>query len=183
MKRRQLLTGLLLAPLAARIQPFLTTQAHADGGADGGTDAKHVDYLFVQNAKSATLKDGVLTLASVNPQTIYFSDRPERIVGHASTEDFVTNWGHGGSDSFAADPPNAALSILHGGKAEDVIVVLRKPRLEQGALIYDVDVLDGDADAAGEGASLFIDVIGHPLTPVSVAGVARRSRRRAAAAN
>ena len=100
-------------------------------------------------------------------------------MGHASTKDFVANWGHGDSDSFAADPPNAALSMLHGGQTEDVIVTLRKPRLEQGSLVYDVDVLDGDADAKGEAVSLFIDVIGRPLTPVSVAGVVRRSRRRA----
>lgn len=183
MNRRRLLAGLALAPFAGLLGRLSPERACADDASGTGAAGKQVDYLFVQNAKSAKLKDGVLTLKDVNAQTIYFSDRPERIVGHASTEDFVTNWGHGGSDSFAADPPNAALSILHGGKAEDVIVVLRKPRLEQGALIYDVDVLDGDADAAGEGASLFIDVIGHPLTPVSVAGVARRSRRRAALAN
>ena len=143
MKRRQILTGLALAPLAALLPRFSRERALADGTTSGEGEQKNVDYLFVQNAKSATLKKGILTLKDVNAQTIYFSDRPERIVGHASTKEFVANWGHGGSDSFAADPPNAALSMLHGGQTEDVIVTLRKPRLEQGDLVYDVDVLDG----------------------------------------
>ena len=45
-------------------------------------------------------------------------------------------------------------------------------------LLYDVEVLDGASEAGGLATSVFIDVIGRPLTPVSVAGVARRSSRR-----
>jgi hypothetical protein len=137
-----------------------------------------VDYLFVQNAEAVTLAAGVLTLKDVNAATIFFSDRPERIVGHTPTGEFVAEWGHGGDDSFAADPPNAALSILNGPEPQDIVVTISNPRLQNGDLLYDVVVLEGNASATGEASSLFIDVIGRPLTPMSVAGVRRRTRRR-----
>jgi hypothetical protein len=42
-----------------------------------------------------------------------------------------------------------------------------------------VEVLDGDIPETGEAVSLFIDVIGMPLTPLSFAGADRRAFRRA----
>ena len=54
--------------------------------------------------------DGVLTLSGVSPATLYFSDRPERVVGHMTNEQFVEGWSLG-EDNFAADPPNAVLSL------------------------------------------------------------------------
>jgi len=110
--------------------------------------------------------------------TVYFSDRPERISGHTPTEAFVSEWGVG-EDSFQSNPPNAALSIFSGkGEPEEIVLTLANPRLKQGDLIYDVEVLEGNATASGAGSSLFIDVIGRPLTPMSIAGVHRRRRRR-----
>ncbi len=44
------------------------------------------------------------------------------------------------------------------------------------SLVY---ILDGEMPAIGGASSLFIDMIDHPATPVSVAGVHRRTRRRA----
>ena len=83
-----------------------------------------------------------------------------------------------GDDSFASNPPNAVLSILDGEEVDDVVVVLKEPRLSDGDLSYTVSVLDGKLPASGGASSLFIDVVGRPLTPVSVAGVRRRTRRR-----
>jgi hypothetical protein len=52
--------------------------------------------------------------------------------------------------------------------------------LEGDQMTYDVRVLQGKMPVgAAEGVSLFIDVIGMPLTPMSYAGAARRARRRA----
>ena len=70
------------------------------------------------------------------------------------------------------------LSILGGDKIEDVVVVLRDPQLKGSQLTYTVKVLDGKLPASGGASSLFIDVIGRPLTPLSVAGSARRNTRR-----
>jgi len=141
-------------------------------------DDQKIEYLFVQCADSATLEDGLLRLGDVSPTTIYFSDRPERVAGHLTTDEFIGNWGEG-ENSFAANPPNATLSIAVGETPQEIVVVLTEPRLEDGDLLYNVEVLEGATAATGEGSSLFIDIIGRPLTPVSYAGVARRTTRRA----
>lgn len=158
--------------------PSLLSGSDAAEGAEHTGNGHQIDFLFVHSARETTLADGVLRLGNISSSTIYFSDRPERIAGHLSTEEFVANWGHGGDDSFESDPPNATLSILSGPMPQEIVVVLTSPRLEDGVLIYNVEVLEGGASAVGDAASLFIDVIGRPLTPLSVAGGRRRVRRR-----
>jgi hypothetical protein len=59
------------------------------------------------------------------------------------------------------------------------VVVLTEPSLEDDVLTYNVSILQGADVAAGGACSLFIDIIGRPLTPVSYAGVERRTMRRA----
>ena len=120
----------------------------------------------------------LLTLHGVGPTTLFFSDRPDRITGHGTTEEMVTAWSRG-DESFADDPPNATLSILGGDEIQDVVVVISEPVLLGSKLTSTVRILDGTLPAHGGASSLFIDTVGRPLTPVSVAGVARRSRRRA----
>lgn len=44
-------------------------------------------------------------------------------------------------------------------------------------LSYTANVLDGDLPGRAEGCTLFIDPFGRPLTPISVAGMRRRTRR------
>ena len=140
---------------------------------------EEVQLLFVQNAKDVVMGKGRLTLIGVSPTTIFFSDRPKRIAGHMSTADFVLEWQEGtGKESFHADPPNAALSIFTKDEIVDVVVELKNPRLAGGALVYDIDVLEEDEPIPSGPVSLFIDPIGRPLSPVSVAGVHRRHRRR-----
>ena len=136
-----------------------------------------VELLFVQSAHGAELTGGELRLKGVSPSTIFFSDRPERITGHEPTEDFVSDWGVG-DDSFKVNPPNATLSIVTGPVPQEIVLVLRSPRLEKGDLIYNVDVLDGPQEVKGGASSLFIDTLGRPMSPTSVAGVHRRKRRR-----
>ncbi len=135
------------------------------------------DWLFVQNAKSITYADGKLTLKEVNPVTVMFTDRPVRAAEHMTTKDFIPFWSEG-KDSFLKDPPNAALSFLEGEEMDDVVITLTDPELKGEDLIYTVKIIDGDMPASGTHASLFIDVIGRPLTPVSAGGVRRRTRRR-----
>ena len=176
MDRRSLLISLGLSPLLLSMLPRASKAG--DDGAKDEADEHLISWLFVHSAHSATLAGGKLTLGGVSAATLYFSDRPERIAGHEPTEDFVAAWG-AGDDSFASNNPNAVLSILEGGEAQEVVVVLSNPRLESGDLIYDVKVLDGNTEAKGGASSLFIDVIGRPMSPGSVAGVHRRRRRRA----
>lgn len=182
MKRRNLLNNLAAASVGATTAAIASSARAAD--ADAKTDksakkdkAKVVDFLFVQNAEGATLKDGVLTLKSVAKETLYFSDRPDRITGRITTVEFVDHWAKG-TDSFKADPPNAVLTVFEKPEGKDVVVVLKEPRLEGGDLIYTVEVTEGDKALEGEVSALFIDVIGYPATPLSYAGAARRTTRR-----
>lgn len=132
----------------------------------------------VQARWRETLPNDPLTLKGVSPTTLFFADRPERIAGNRKTADFVPFWSEG-KDSFLSDPPNADVSILEGKELRQVVVVLQDPALDGDDLSYTVKVLEGELPAEGADVSVFIDIIGMPLTPVSYAGVARRSYRRA----
>ena len=94
------------------------------------------------------------------------------------TTSFVPFWSTG-KDSFLSDPPNADISLVNGHTVQQVVVVLQNPVLQGENLAYKVKVLEGEMPARANDASVFIDVIGMPLTPVSYAGAARRTYRRA----
>jgi hypothetical protein len=138
------------------------------------------ESMFVQTAQGVDSAGGTLTLRGITPSTLYFSDRPQRVVGHMTTADFVDLWG-AGDNSFESDPPNAVLSFLEpGGEVpEDAVIVIKEPRLSDGALSYSIDVLEGTVPAQTGPVTLFIDPFGRPLSPVSVCGVRRREGRRA----
>jgi hypothetical protein len=166
-------TFVTAAALAAAAVPLRSALAQAP---------KQADFLFVQNADYVVYHQasGRLTLQGVSPVTVFFTDRPERIAGNMPTRIFVPFWNEG-KDSFARDNPNANLSILEKDRAlADIVVTLAKPVLKGKDLTYEVKVLEGTMPAKGGPASLFIDIIGMPLTPVSYAGMARRTAYRRA---
>ena len=129
-------------------------------GVASAQDDEKVDFLFVQYAESVTLADGKLTLKGVQPETLYFSDRPDRVVGRESTKKFIEHWWEEGEDSFAKNPPNAVLAVMSKPVPLDLVVVLKEPVLEGDTLVYKVEVLDGPESGEGEANALFIDVIG-----------------------
>lgn len=113
-------------------------------------DAERTEFLFVQVFDGGSLapkldEPGVytLTLTGATDQTVYFSDRPERIVGIAPMARFLDALG------FTPDnPPNAAL-VAQTDAGEDIVVVeLFNPVYRQGfgegggaTLVYDVRIL------------------------------------------
>lgn len=160
----------------------LAVAAHAAAdGQDEGQGAGRADFLFVQTAEAMAYAADAnrLSLRNVGPTTLCFSDRPERIAGTMTIADFVPFWSEG-RDSFLSDPPNADLSILEPGGLKQVAVELRNPKLEGRNLVYTTRIIEGSMPVLGNNLSLFIDVIGMPLTPVSFAGARRRAYRRAA---
>ena len=169
MNRRKFLLGMGLAcatlPLSMRV-------ARADESKDSSEHM--VEMLFVQNAHGVELKDNELKLKGISKTTLFFSDRPERVTGHELTMDFVELWDDG-DDSFASNPPNAALSVFIDENSleeepQDVVMILKSPRLVDGDLIYTVEVLDGPKKISGGASSLFIDTL--------MRRVHRRKRRR-----
>jgi hypothetical protein len=138
--------------------------------------------LIVMSADGASLMGNKLILTGVAKNSIIFADRPVRAAGHALTAHLLEEWTSGSDGSFAKDAPNATVSAFSkdGSVIRDAVVVLKNPSAEGDRLTFDVQVLEGDLKGADGAASVFIDIIGLPFTPLSYAGVARRTARRAA---
>jgi hypothetical protein len=150
------------------------------GTPTGAAKPEIVPSLFVLNSRGATLQGDTLTLTGVMPNSIIFADRPVRSAGHQPTADIIAEWGSG-DDSFTKNPPNATVSVLaKDGSVKDAVVVLKNPKLEGDKLTFNVQTLEGDLTGGDGAAAVFIDIIGRPLTPMSFAGVARRSAFRGA---
>lgn len=176
-----LAAGLALASSAVMAQDA-AKKPHVPGQkAIGQAGASPIPSLAVLNSHGATLDGNTLTLVGVAPNTIVFSDRPARMAGHVNTAHFISEWDEG-RDSFAKDPPNATVSVFDkaGSSVKDAVVTLKNPKMEGSQLTFDVAVLEGDLGNADGPASVFIDIIGMPLTPLSFAGMARRTAYRGA---
>src|SRR5580692_5527652 len=173
-----IIAGLLCAPVLAYAQVPTTAAPSTSPPGKSSVKVDMVPSLFVMNARGASLQGQTLTLAGVSPTSIVFADRPVRAAGHLPTEALLEEWTTG---DFAKDAPNATVSVLSkdGLSAHDVVVELRTPHLEGDRLTFDVRVLEGDLAGADGPAAVFIDIIGMPWTPLSFAGVARRTARRA----
>ncbi len=182
-------TRATLAVAAADLTTALAWPVHAQDAISapaaktiGVAKPEMVPSLIVLNAGAATLAGDTLTLTGVASNAILFADRPVRSAGHALTAHLLEEWN--ADDSFGKDPPNATVSVFNE-KADgvaDAVVVLKSPQLEGSTLTFKIDLLEGAlpaADATGP-AAVFIDIIGLPFTPLSYAGVARRTAYRGA---
>ena len=99
-----------------------TNYVTAQGGNGNVTESK---FLFIQSAQSGSVSEvnattSTLELSDMSDKTILFSDRPDRIVGSASTTDFIGNWSIG-ENNFAVDRPNAALMTERKYQIEHLI--------------------------------------------------------------
>ena len=131
-------------------------------GATNGTTASParnnmtgVKFLSIQTAESGTLSQitqinataYTLELRNVSDKTIFFSDRPDRIVTSVSTSDFVGNWTMGGAVSFSAYSPNAVLVLDdEKGRQEQNIAIIElfNPEYDTttNTLKYDIAMLN-----------------------------------------
>ena len=114
------------------------------------------ELLFVQSAEGVVFEGETLTLKGVSPAVLFFRDRPQRVAGHVALPGFLKAWDEG-KDSFADDPPNAALSIVGNGQVSNLVVEISNPQLQGDELTYNVRVLEGEPPATGGTSSLFID--------------------------
>ncbi len=168
MKKGFLVTSILMTVWLMQVG-FVPTPAQAV------ENTKKADLLFVQNAKDVTVDGGKLILKRIGPTVLFFSDRPERIAGHMTNDRYLKLWMEDGKDSFLADPPNATVSVFADDTETNLVVTLRNPQFTGDDLTYDISVLQGKLPEKGGPCSVFIDIIGMPLSPLSYAGVARRS--------
>ena len=124
-----------------------------------------VELLFVQVSEDLEVDSeaSTLRLVNVSPQTLYFSDRPNRIAGHLKMEEFLDEWTEkAGEDNLGADPPNATLSVYEPGNVDTTLAVVEisEPVLEGEDLLYSYKVIEGSLPAEGGATALFIDKIG-----------------------
>lgn len=180
LSRRQAVTGVAAGALAAAGVSVATAQDATPEASPVAPDAAHGPAtLFLQSFQQGGVapKDGeegtyTVTLEQGLGQTIFFSDRPDRIVGTTPTAQFLQSLG------FQPDnPPNAALVVDRGeGETDIAVVELLNPSYDEAThtATYDVKVLaaweetlevgfqEDPADLAAFGASfgsahLFID--------------------------
>ncbi len=129
-----------VAPLAQDATPAPSDLPDADDAGSGPA------MLFLQSFKSGSIapKDGdkgryVLTLEQGLGQTIFFSDRPERIVGATPTDQFL-----GALGFVESNPPNAALVVETApGEVDIAVVELYSPVFDPDSpgVTYEIEVL------------------------------------------
>lgn len=149
--------SLIYGALIALVGAVGIANAQTPAARPAGTEEmKPANWLFVQVADSVTVDDKTITLKGVAPQTLMFTDRPERMTGDAPTAAFVKFWDSGKSD-FQKDPPNATLAVTVDGKPVTAVVELTNPVINGDTLTYTYKTLSPDAPKSGTNASLFID--------------------------
>jgi hypothetical protein len=113
-----------------------------------------ISLLYVLNAGAGTLRSEngrlTLTLTGVEPQTVWFSDRPARRTGSFPARDMVSSWEGFG---FGRVPPNAALVYTDEERRDrTVILELSQPYVERGGHVmsFPVTVVDPRTVRSGD---------------------------------
>ena len=117
------LSILLVISLIPVLMPSVTNNVYGEDT----TDSKEPKFIAIQHAESGLIAEinetaYSLELNDVYDKTILFSDMPNRIVTSLSTSDFIKNWSVG-EDSYAIDPPNAAIVVDEQEGKQDVAIV------------------------------------------------------------
>lgn len=141
-RRNLLASAAALAGIAPLARAYPAAAQDATPESDGP-----IQLLFIQVAESGTAtpegNDVRLALAHASGQTLYFSDRPERLAGVVDTASFLDELA-----TLAADPPNAAL-VFQTEQADPtlhlVVLELMEPRSETGSIEYLARIIDPTA--------------------------------------
>lgn len=159
----------LLAAVALGLTACATTSTSAPAApvatASAAPSPEAPSFMFVQSAEGLKVDPakGTIRLVNVNQQTVYFSDRPYRVAGHITMQQYLKEWTASmGPDNLGAVPPNATLSAYEAGQAENAIVIVKisQPVVDGKDLVYAYKLIDGKMPAAGGATALFIDRVG-----------------------
>lgn len=163
MKTRTCLTSLLAAitmtfgaaTLAVADTAATTTSNLSPQTQQASTLPKNVELLFTQTADSAVLSQNpqkpqsyIFTLHNVNPSTVWFSDRPQRVSGTLTISEFMKYWTQPTPNNFVTDHPNANLIAVYKDKEINKhisgVLMLARPvyNAQQQTLTYDAYSLD-----------------------------------------
>ena len=87
---------------------LLALPGSKDSSAQDSGQEKSVSLLFVATGSSGSLTGDDLILRDVS-SVIFFSDRPERLAGQLSIEEFLDMWEQ---SDFSTNPPSADLNAV-----------------------------------------------------------------------
>jgi hypothetical protein len=150
LSRRTALAGVAAGSAAVALGNTVTQAQQATPVAE----EKDLSFLFLQSFEGASLSPSTaspvagdemmytLTLSAGLGQTLFFSDRPEHIVGTVPTPAFLDALGF-----TPANPPNAALvGNKANGETEILVLELFNPRYDEPTktATYDVHILQND---------------------------------------
>lgn len=156
MRHRFLTLG--YAAALATSPAWLTACSTSD---DAAASSEEPTVLFSLTADTVRFEDpqgteATLVMEGVDPHAIWFTDRPERESGMLTTGRLADEWGEG--QSFAEDPPNAAV-VLHQpiqteeGVAETLVVEMLDAQYDEAKKTFraDLRVLEDEERGAIEG--------------------------------
>lgn len=63
----------------------------SSAAAEDAEESETCNALFVHSARSISLDATTLTMEGVSPSVIFFCDRPVRMAGHLSVEEFLSS--------------------------------------------------------------------------------------------
>ena len=174
-----IIAGLLCLSQLAHAQDAISAPAQKQIDT---TKTQIVPSLIVMNAQGASLQGDTLTL---NGPGIEFDYLRGSSSAFRKTCAYHSSSGGMGlrprRQLCQRSPERHRVGVQQdGSKVRDAVVVLKSPKLEGDRLTFAVQVLEGDLAGADGPASVFIDIIGLPRTPLSFAGVARRTAYRGA---
>lgn len=149
LNRRAMLQGSAAAGMSLGLAATSAPTTLAQPATSVAEDEGGSEFLFVQSFGRGDLAEGsgtgaayTLTLGGGLGETLYFSNRPDRIVGTVSTPRFLDTLG------FSPDnPPNAALVGEKENGDQDLLVVeLLEPAYDESThtATYGVNVLQDD---------------------------------------
>ena len=154
----------------AAVNTNTNATANATANATGSNNNNNMTgakFLFIQSAQSGSISEVnattfTLELRDVSDKTISFSDRPDRIVSSVNTTNFIGNWSTG-PDSFASDPPNAALVLDDEEQRQDIAVIeLYNPEYDSAANTLKYDISAENATSASATTTATTTSIGLP---------------------
>ena len=125
-----------------------------------GDPAPPPAYDYVQQAGEMSFDGSTMTLTDANTGVLFFSDRPYRLGGQVSNDDFAQYWGV--DDGFKGDPPNAVVSVLSEVGKPPALVELTSAKSDGSTVTYGVTVLSGALPENAKGVALFIDRSSRP---------------------
>ena len=124
--------------------------------------AKPAEWLFVHTAETAEMTSATTLVMPVTRDIFAFTDRPNRMHAYMKAPQFVSLWDEGEGDTFKADPPNAVLTWVDGGKMKEAEVLITDAKVAGDvygmAVQYSVKFEAGEMPVGKIGAgSLFVD--------------------------